>query len=178
MIFVASHFTSYLWYLCSSPEPEVLATHHHHREGATEDGTGDGQRPCPALQRCSQLEAEPARGKGPTEHSPWDLVSLRWYCRLRNCCGLQALRQNTDLKARLSRIHADSLVTSYPDIKQTPSSPVMSPNSEHRVSHTPWLTLNLFQSKCMCLLMLMNSHQSKEVKVDTCTCILNFKNIL
>lgn len=44
----------------------------------------------------------------------------------------EALRQNTDLKARLSRIHADSLVTSYPDIKQTPSSPVMSPNSEHR----------------------------------------------
>lgn len=60
----------------SSPEPEVFATHHHHREGATEDGAGDGQRPCPALQRCSQLEAEPARGKGPTEYSPWDLVSL------------------------------------------------------------------------------------------------------
>ncbi|XP_062574867.1 oxysterol-binding protein-related protein 6-like isoform X3 [Saccostrea cucullata] len=45
----------------------------------------------------------------------------------------EALRQNADLKARLSRIHADSLIPSYPDLKQTPASPILSPheNRDH-----------------------------------------------
>ncbi|XP_078323760.1 oxysterol-binding protein-related protein 6-like isoform X3 [Crassostrea virginica] len=44
----------------------------------------------------------------------------------------EALLQNADLKLRLSRIHADSLIPSYPDIKQTPASPILSPNNENR----------------------------------------------
>ncbi|XP_056011309.1 oxysterol-binding protein-related protein 6-like isoform X4 [Ostrea edulis] len=39
----------------------------------------------------------------------------------------EALRQNADLKARLSRIHAESSLPSYPDLKQTPASPILSP---------------------------------------------------
>lgn len=63
---------------------------------------------------------------------------------------LKALLQNADLKLRLSRIHADSLIPSYPDIKQTPASPILSPNNENRVR------CPIYQSL----------HAEKNVKID------------
>lgn len=81
-LFVIRDFCSMLFYqlfviFFSLLEFEVFVIYYYYREGAIEDGVGDGQRFCFVFQRCSQFEVEFVRGKGFIEYSFCDLVSLR-----------------------------------------------------------------------------------------------------